>query len=357
MLLLTGVLISILLIIIVAYLWHIRKIYSFFERLNIPGPSPKLFFGNFIDIVKTKRVSIAINQWTEKYGRIYGYFEGHTPILVISDPDLLQDIFIKSFSNFHSRRGLPLEDLHAKAVHIFSAPGLRWKRQRFVINPTFSSAKLKQMTPLIHHSVDVFMTKMAEQYENDQPFDIYTYFKRFTMDTIWSCAFGVDTDMQNNIDNPYLVHSQQVFDEVHSVKILVLLSLFITELNHLWYQLHEFEKSARYWLRHYLPFVRKFIDADPNKWIIQQAYKLIDKRGEMGASNRVDLMQLMLESASKEDVIPVIDNLFSKQLFYFLFSQDRQSTTVKMELTDNEPLLIRKLTIPEIAMNIFIFSK
>jgi cytochrome P450 len=306
MFLLTGILISILLVIIVAYLWHIRKIYSFFDRLNIPGPSPTLFFGNFIDIVKTKRVSITIKQWTEKYGRVFGYFEGHTPILVISDPDILQDIFIKSFSNFHSRRGLPLENRHAKDVHVFSAPGLRWKRQRFVINPTFSSAKLKQMTPLIHHSIDVFMTKMAEQSEKNQPFDIYTYFKRFTMDTIWSCAFGIDTDMQNKIDNPYLVHSQQIFDEINSLKILVLLSLFIKELNQLWYHLHEFEMFARYWLRQNFPFIRKFIAEDPNKWIIKQAYKLIDKRGEMGESNRVDLMQLMLESASKEDRIPVI---------------------------------------------------
>jgi thromboxane-A synthase len=249
MLLLTSILISILLVVIAAYLWHIRKIYNFFNRLNIPGPPPTLFFGNFDDIAKTKRMSISIKQWTEKYGRIFGFFEGHTPVLVVSDPDVLQDIFIKSFSNFHSRRGLPLENIHAKTVHIFSAPGLRWKRQRLVINPTFSSAKLKQMTPLIHHSIDVFMTKMSEEHKNNQPFDIYSYFKRFTMDTIWSCGFGLDTDMQNNIDNTYLVHSQEVFSEANIVRKLSLLSLFINELNYIWYQLDELEKLTRYWLR------------------------------------------------------------------------------------------------------------
>ena len=95
-------------------------------------------------------MSLSINKWTEKYGRIFGYFEGHTPILVVSDPDVLQDVFIKSFSNFHSRRAFPLENRHAKNLHLLCATGLRWKRQRFVINPTFSSAKLKQMTPLMH---------------------------------------------------------------------------------------------------------------------------------------------------------------------------------------------------------------
>jgi cytochrome P450 len=305
MLLLTGILISILLVVVVAYLWHIRKIYNFFNQLNIPGPPPSLFFGNFADLAKTKRMSISIKQWTEKYGRIFGYFEGHTPILVVSDPDVLQDIFIKSFSNFHSRRALPLEDRHAKNIHIFSAPGLRWKRQRFVINPTFSSAKLKQMTPLIHHSIDSLMTKMAEEQKKNQPFDIYAFFKRFTMDTIWSCAFGLDTDMQNNINNPYLVHSQQLFDKANNVKILILLSLFITELNRIWYKLHDLERSTRYWLRHLFPFIKKFIDEDPESWIVKQAYKMIDERQKMGQTNRIDLMQLMLESASKDDIIQV----------------------------------------------------
>lgn len=320
MLFLTGVLISILVILIVSYIRVIRKDYQFFERLNIPGPKPIFFFGSFLDIAKTKRISISIKQWTEKYGRIFGYYEGHTPILVISDPDLLQEIFIKSFSNFHSRRALPLEHVNAKDVHIFSAPGLRWKRQRFVINPTFSSAKLKQMTPLIHRSVDVFMTKMAEESAKNQPFDIYSYFKRFTMDTIWSCAFGLDTDMQNNSDDLYLVNSQLLFDEVNSLKVLVLLSLFFREFNNLWYKLHQWEMSTRYWLRQQFPFVRRFINEDPGKWIIEQAYTMIKKRQEIGPTGRTDLMQLMLESASPEDVIQVLKRKSSTRIFLHFIS-------------------------------------
>ncbi|CAF2401449.1 unnamed protein product [Rotaria sp. Silwood2] len=356
MLVLTGILITTLLIIIVTYLWHIRQIYNFFNRLYIPGPPPTLFFGNFSDLVKTKRLSISIKQWTEKYGPIFGYFEGHTPILVISDPDVLQDVFVKSFSNFHSRRAFPLENRHAKEVHIFSASGLRWKRQRFVINPTFSSAKLKKMTPLIHRSIDVFMMKMSEECKKNQPFDIYAYFKRFTMDTIWSCGFGVDTDMQNNINDPYLFHSQKVFSTENAVKILVLLSLFITELNNIWYKLHVLENFIRHWLRYIFPCTRKFIDEEPSKWIVKQAYQLIDRRKKVDQSNRIDLMQLMLGSASKDDVIQVRSSHFRliKNLDLFLF-QDPDSSFVKKNETVIEPPIIRKLTISEIASNVHLF--
>ncbi|CAF3771395.1 unnamed protein product [Rotaria sp. Silwood1] len=144
---LTGILVALLFVLIIWYLWYIQKAYNFFIRLNIPGPPPMLFFGNFLEIVKHGRQSNAIKQWTDKYGQIYGYFEGYTPILVISDPDVLQDIFIKSFSNFHFRRESLVADPHAKEVSVFSAIGLRWKGQRFVLNLTFSSLKLKQMSP------------------------------------------------------------------------------------------------------------------------------------------------------------------------------------------------------------------
>ena len=308
MFLLTGILFSLLLVIIAAYLWHIKPAYEFFTKLNIPGPAPTLFFGNFLDIFKTRRLSLTINQWTEKYGHIFGYYEGHTPILVVSDPDVLQDVFIKSFSNFHSRRSFPLEKREGKDIHVFSARGLRWKRQRFVINPTFSSAKLKQMTPLIHRSIDILMKKLSEEHNKNQPFDIYAYFKRFTMDTIWSCGFSLDTDMQNNFNDPYLTHSQQIFDV--KFRLDVILALFLVELSHIWLAIYYYGGVIRYWLRNHISITKKFIDENPMTWIMKKAEMIIDKRKQVGQTNRTDLLQLMLESASDEDYIHVRSSYF-----------------------------------------------
>ncbi|CAF4004958.1 unnamed protein product [Rotaria sp. Silwood1] len=295
---LTGILVTILVILILSYCWHIHRAYSFFIRLGISGPPPKFFFGNFLDILKTNRISLCIQKWTEKYGQIFGYFEGHTPILVISDPDILQDVFIKSFSNFYSHRDQLFADPHAKNVHLFTANGLRWKRQRSVINPTFSSLKLKQMFPLINRSVEILMAKMAEQYQYGQSFDIFTFLKRFTMDTIWSCGFGLDTDMQNNPNNPYLLESQRVLTKECCITKLLICFTFITELKWLWYRLFHYDGVIRYWLRHYLPITRRFISEEPKLWIEKQAEELIHKRIELGNTNRIDLLQLMLESAS-----------------------------------------------------------
>ncbi|CAF1405308.1 unnamed protein product, partial [Rotaria sordida] len=59
----------------------------------------------------------------------------------------------------------------------------------------------------------------TEQYQSGQSFDIYAFLKRFTMDTIWSCGFGLDTDMQNNPNDRYLIQSQRVFSAEYLLMI------------------------------------------------------------------------------------------------------------------------------------------
>ncbi|CAF3064566.1 unnamed protein product [Rotaria sp. Silwood2] len=335
---LTSILVALLLILIISYGWRIHRAYSFFTHLGIPGPPPRFVFGNFLDILKSKRFSLLLQQWTEKYGRIFGYFEGHTPILVIADPDILQDVFIKSFFKFHSRRDYSFDDPKSKNIHLFTATNLRWKRQRFVINPTFSSSKLKQMPPLINRTVDSLMEKLTEQHRHGQSFDIFSFFKRFTMDTIWSCGFGMETDMQNNPNSPYLIQSQRVMSKENCVSKLLIVSLFIPELKWLWMKFHQCDSAIRYWLHHYLPITRRFISDDPQMWIRKQAEQLIKQRIELGSTNRMDLLQFMLGSASKDD-----------------FIEDQTAKCTATADTDIEPPLIRKLTKYEIASNIFLF--
>ena len=52
--------------------------------------------------------------------------------------------------------------------------------------------------------------KLEDQEEEE--ISINAYLSRFTMDTIWNCAFGLDIDLQNDIDNLYLYHSDRVFE-------------------------------------------------------------------------------------------------------------------------------------------------
>ncbi|CAF4652359.1 unnamed protein product [Rotaria sp. Silwood1] len=100
------------------------------------------------------------------------------------------------------------------------------------------------------------------------------------MDTIWLCGFDLDTNMQHN--------------------------LCMNEFKWLWYRLYNFDTAIRFWLHYYLPITQRFTSVEPQLWIQTQAEALIKRRMELGNTNRRDLLQLMLESASDDNFIEVM---------------------------------------------------
>jgi cytochrome P450 len=296
---LTFILLALLLLLLVIYLVHIYWCYSFFKRLGIDGPRPTFFLGNVADFARTKRISISIRNWTNQFGRIYGYFEGHTPVLVISDPNILDSIFLKYFSKFHSRRQFPLEDRSTvKGVHLFSATGDEWRRQRSIINPTFSPLKIKRMLPLMNDCITNLMNKLEENIETESTdIDIYKLYKSLTMDLIWRCCFGIQTDMQNNPNNPYLIRSQQVFARESSTYLTTLLGIFIPELQSCWLVIHCWINNIKGVLRRLLPMGEKLIDDDPSEWLKQNVEQFISQATRN--SDATDLLHLMLEATER----------------------------------------------------------
>lgn len=306
-------LLSILICLLSIYLIHIHRCYSFFKELGINGPRPTFLLGNLLDFIRTKRISVSIQNWTNQFGRIYGYFEGHTPILVISDPNILHEIFIKKFSKFHSRRQFPLEDRRtAKGVHLFSATGDNWRRQRAVINPTFSSLKMKRMLPLIDDCIAILMNKLKGcTKSSSEGIDIHKSYKSLTMDLIWRCCFGIKTNMQNDASDPYMKRSQEVFSRQNSTYLATLLSIFIPELQSIWVSTHCWINSIKARLRRLLPMGEKLIDDDPSEWIKDNVDYFIKKAKldqkdfndlNQNITKSTDLIHLMLDATEKDSV-------------------------------------------------------
>ena len=104
------IMILIFFVLFLLYIYQINKTYNTFQLRGLFGPTPRLFFGNLIELYTHKWHSAAcLADWTQQYGKIYGYFIGRTPIICVSDPDILKEIFITKFAYFNSRRPLPLE--------------------------------------------------------------------------------------------------------------------------------------------------------------------------------------------------------------------------------------------------------
>jgi cytochrome P450 family 13 len=168
---------------LVSYLWTLRSRYDYFKRRNIPGPPPRFFFGHYLTLWNVPFYPQQIQEWTRQFGSVYGLFEGTRPMYVVSDIDFLQEIFIKQFSAFHSRRVNFLISIRkSNGANLFSAHADQWRRQRHVINPSFTRLKLKTMTPLMNKCIESMMVKLNEM--NSSEFNIYALYNRLTMDVI-----------------------------------------------------------------------------------------------------------------------------------------------------------------------------
>lgn len=89
-----------------AYCYY-TSTYNFWKRLDIPGPKPILFFGNFFDLV-FKKISLGdyMKKWYDQYHKnepLVGIYMGTSPLLFVNDLDMIKSVLIKDFPLFADR--------------------------------------------------------------------------------------------------------------------------------------------------------------------------------------------------------------------------------------------------------------
>uniref|UniRef100_A0A1I7TRP1 Cytochrome P450 n=1 Tax=Caenorhabditis tropicalis TaxID=1561998 RepID=A0A1I7TRP1_9PELO len=154
------------------------------------------------------------------FGKIFGYMEGSVPVLVISDLDVIQEIFVRKFDHFYARKltnmlhGDMENSTEEPIVNLFVARGSRWKRLRALASPVFTVNSLKKIHPTMEDSILVMMNHL-EQNVNGQGINIHEYFQELTYDVISRLAMGQpDSQLFNN---PGIQVTKAVFMRTHRV--------------------------------------------------------------------------------------------------------------------------------------------
>ncbi|CAF3375164.1 unnamed protein product [Rotaria socialis] len=288
------------------YFFLLQQLHRYFSRRGIPTPPFHFFFGHLKTLWNTPAFHRQLESWTKQYGQIYGIYQGTTPTFVVSDPDFLQEVFVKQFAAFQGRR----EVLRGIGVHnVFSSSGAPWRRHRQVINPTFSTAKLKMMSPLINECIDDLMEKLDTHVKNANEFNIYLYYKRLTMDVICRCAFGIDTDVQNNPDNIYFKKVEELFAHNINSRWVFRLGEFTPRVANILNKVVFGANIARVLINKYLiPLISiKQLYEPPNIWLFSRLHPIIEQRQQTPTS-RIDLLQLMLQVMTDEKINDEVQN-------------------------------------------------
>lgn len=180
--------------------WRKRN-FSYFKELGIPGPTPNILWGNLWEYHR-KGITNAIGEWCEKYGDIFGFYNGDVPTLVVKDLDFLSYVLVKDFGNFMNRgTTMRTDERHPLLGQgLLHARDLQWKRTRSVTSYAFTATKFKQVFPHLDVACDRFLDLLTEKGEEEVA--AYELFKPLAMEYICHGSFGIANRFQEETAHP-----------------------------------------------------------------------------------------------------------------------------------------------------------
>ncbi|XP_046579188.1 cytochrome P450 3A29-like [Haliotis rubra] len=185
--------------------WRFRLM----RNAGIPGPEPDIYLG---DLRRTMRDGFDLeNKLGKQYGDVFGFWLGGLPMVNVFDPDILKEVLVKDFKTFTDRLSFELDDFPL-STNLFNVRGETWRRLRNIVSPTFSGVKLRRMCAGLNTCAGKLTDNFAAAAESGETVDVKTYFGAFSMDSIASTAFGIDTQSQNNRESGFITAAKKVFE-------------------------------------------------------------------------------------------------------------------------------------------------
>lgn len=175
-----------------------KKNYSYWSSRGVNGPTPLPFFGNF-HLYMLRPIPDVDYELGVKHGRVYGVYEGTTPVLMIWDPKIVERIFITEHSSFKLQMKSPSED-PLFSNQIFFLEGEQLKRIRGIITSALTGSKLKLYFEQIQFDdLNQYLEKnMNNEINFSSMFDLHM------LNVVSRHFYGLDLDLFNNPDHEYV---------------------------------------------------------------------------------------------------------------------------------------------------------
>ncbi|XP_072169465.1 cytochrome P450 3A6-like [Diadema setosum] len=135
--------------------------HGYWRRRGVASVSSRPIAGSLTHF--TKGVAPALLRLAKEHGRVFGLYDVRRPVLVCGDPDMVRQVLIKSFNTFVNRRETPLCNKEFEDA-LMNLKDDHWREVRNTLTPTFSGAKMKQMS----HHVTAGADRLLRNIESSQ---------------------------------------------------------------------------------------------------------------------------------------------------------------------------------------------
>ncbi|CAH0723090.1 unnamed protein product, partial [Brenthis ino] len=114
------------------------------------------------------------------------------PFLMIFDPELIKAVTISDSDHFIDRTSIETNEPRYLSRSLLNLKGSEWKAVRSLITPTFSSARIKNMFPLVQHCCNQLVELLTGLEKSD--IELKKITGHFTLEVTGVTAFGISTD-------------------------------------------------------------------------------------------------------------------------------------------------------------------
>ncbi|XP_030037523.2 cytochrome P450 6B2-like [Manduca sexta] len=252
------------------------KNHNYWKKRNIKHDPPIPLFGNhFVNQFGYKSITQVATELYNRYPeeKVVGYYQGTTPLLLVRDLEIVRRILTADFSHFYLRGLGRNPDVEPIFTNLFHTEGDSWKLLRQRLTPTFTTAKLKAMFPLVVECAKKLQGVAEGVAKRNESCDVRELVARFTTEFIGACGFGINMDTINNEKSMF----RNLGKLITSSRSLGLI--------------------AKYMLWENFPYVRKFLYVGDRRIeeSIVEILQQIRKKRNYKPSGRNDFIDLLLE--------------------------------------------------------------
>ena len=194
---------------------YVYQYRNMFKEIGLPELPQKGWTGGWSLYMEQKEDLFQLElDLIKKYGKVFGYFEGRFPTIIMADPNMLKQVMIGDHEHFVNRRILfPIRNGPHK-LGLTRLTGRRWKHVRQQITPAFTPANLRKMDPLLKKVANQLIENISKAADQRKSFDSKEFSGFYTLDAIASVAFALEIDSFNNPDNPFVTRAEKVFSTI-----------------------------------------------------------------------------------------------------------------------------------------------
>ncbi|KAL1487120.1 hypothetical protein MTO96_031106, partial [Rhipicephalus appendiculatus] len=154
-----------------------------------------------------------MEQWIQRYGKIFGIYLGDKPTFIITDVELVKECFIKTTKAFQDR---PMYAVEVEPIlsGLLFLRGEKWRKVRSVFNACFTAGKVKKLYPIIDGAVMRLVQKFDDASRFGDIIDAHEATRCMVLETLTSTVLGREVDNQMSSNEATLKSLEVIFREV-----------------------------------------------------------------------------------------------------------------------------------------------